>query len=525
MSDLADLISKAVTSHELNTPKPKRKAVGQLSAEKQKPHKTINMSPNNDQSEGQRGARPKPLRVPASNLNTSECVASFSTRNAILKKDATHTPPPQSVPTIDDIKQQINDKISNESHHLIPIFDKHLKSFLANLLKFQDDEILANLDIGNPNFTSMINEFFTIVQKFIVDQKILDISNPLGGEAITSVASLFVTNASIVTQAHKEKFVPLFSVVKTVPKEIISLMILGASFDQIWHALINITTVPKTSLNFSLSTLSQMHTKLSKTVSAQAIQNTELDHQVTKLAHRLGDLRTSEVEAKYLTLEYEIRIHGINSLGQGTAQHFRTQSFANQVKEVNNFVESHLDSKNVSFSTQILKPKQGARQFETLVIISFSHTTHKYEFEKNFSLYRRENPNCTISTSRPTPQRSPTDRDMPSVMDVRQQIGMLYNAKIAETKMTHPQITFTALSTEQIDNLQVALKTKYRPFKVYFEFLDPSNGTTFCHYNNQSNPFDEHDFTEATPNPLTRKHAMTDPGYKQVFQPRIFKKK
>ena len=371
----------------------------------------------------------------------------------------------------------------------------------------------------------MINEFFTIVQKFIVNQKILDNSNPLGGEAITSVASLFVTNASIVIQAHKEKFVPLFSVVKTVPKEIISLMILGASFDQIWHALINMTTVPKTSPNLSLSTLSQMHTKLSKTVSAQAIQNTELDHQVTKLAHRLGDLRTSEVEAKYLTLEYEIRIHGINSLGQGTAQHFRTQSFANQVKEVNNFVESHLDSKNVSFSTQILKPKQGARQFETLVIISFSHTTHKYEFEKNFSLYRRENPNCTISTSRPTPQKSPTDRDMPSVMDVRQQIGMLYNAKIAETKMTHPQITFTALSTEQIDNLQVALKTKYRPFKVYFEFLDPSNGTTFCHYNNQSNPFDEHDFTEAIPNPLTRKHAMTDPGYKQVFQPRIFKKK
>ena len=93
MSDLADLIAQAVTSHELNTPQPKRKAIGQLSAEKQKPHKTINMSLNNDQSEGQGGARPKALRVPASNLNNSECVASFSTRNAILKKDATHTPP------------------------------------------------------------------------------------------------------------------------------------------------------------------------------------------------------------------------------------------------------------------------------------------------------------------------------------------------------------------------------------------------------------------------------------------------
>ena len=39
------------------------------------------MSTNNEQNEGQGGARPKALRVPAANLNNSECVASFSTRN------------------------------------------------------------------------------------------------------------------------------------------------------------------------------------------------------------------------------------------------------------------------------------------------------------------------------------------------------------------------------------------------------------------------------------------------------------
>ena len=241
-------------------------------------------------------------------------------------------------------------------------------------------------------------------------------------------------------------------------------MILGANFDQMWYTLINVTLVTNTSPMHSLSTLSQLHTKLNKNVSAQAIQTTELDHQITKLAHRLGDLRTSEVETKYNSLEFEIRIHGINSLGQGTPHPFRTMSFANQIKEINNFVESHLDSENVSFSTQLIKPKTGARHFETLVIVRFSHTSHKYEFEKIFASYRRDHSECTISTSRPTPQKAPTDRDMPSIMDVRQHIGMLYNAKISETKLTHPEITFTTLSKDQIDNLQVALKTKNRPF-------------------------------------------------------------
>ena len=392
-------------------------------------------------------------------------------------------------------------------------------------MSVKEDEILANLDKSNPNFIAMCNELFTITQKFAINFKICDSTDPLANEALTTIASLFSTNASTVILANRESIDPYFSSVTKVTPDLIRLMILGANFDQMWYTLINVTLVTNTSPIHSLSTLSQLHTKLNKNVSAQAIQTTELDHQITKLAHRLGDLRTSEVETKYNSLEFEIRIHGINSLGQGTPHPFRTMSFANQIKEINKFVESHLDSENVSFSTQLFKPKTGARHFETLVIVRFSHTSHKYEFEKKFASYRRDHSECTISTSRPIPQKAPTDRDMPSIMDVRQQIGMLYNAKVSETKLTHPEITFTTLSKDQIDNLQVALKTKNRPFKLYFEFLDPINGTTFCQYDSQKNPFNEHDFTEAIPNPLTRKHAMTDPGYKKIYQPRIFRKK
>ena len=94
MSDLNELITQAVVNHELKTtPKPKRKAVDHLSAEKVKPNKLLSMAGENDHREPQGGARPKALRVPASNLNGVECVASFSMRNAILKKDESPPPP------------------------------------------------------------------------------------------------------------------------------------------------------------------------------------------------------------------------------------------------------------------------------------------------------------------------------------------------------------------------------------------------------------------------------------------------
>ena len=182
-----------------------------------------------------------------------------------------------------------------------------------------------------------------------------------------------------------------------------------------------------------------------------------------------------------------------------------------------------MDNQQAAFSTRILQPKQGTRHYETLVIIRFIHTADKFEFEKNFSSYRKNNPGCTISTSRPTPPRTSADRDMPNVNDIRTHIGMLYNSKVTTTKNKHPNILFTPLTTDQINSLQCVPKTKNRPFKLFYEFQDPSNGTTFCHYDLVTDPFKDHDFSNDIPNPITRKHAMADVNYQKVFQPRVFK--
>ena len=90
MSDLKQLINKAINNYEQANPKPlpKRKSDDQLSAEKTRPTKqaTLDLTPimfNNDQDQ----PRPKAIRVPITQLSNVDCVASFSTGSAILKKD------------------------------------------------------------------------------------------------------------------------------------------------------------------------------------------------------------------------------------------------------------------------------------------------------------------------------------------------------------------------------------------------------------------------------------------------------
>jgi hypothetical protein len=134
---------------------------------------------------------------------------------------------------------------------------------------------------------------------------------------------------------------------------------------------------------------------------------------------------------------------------------------------------SRMDNQNVPFSTQTLQPKPGARHYETLVIIKFIHTADKFEFESNFSTCTKSNPGCTISTSRPTPQRTPADRDMPNINDIRTRIGMLYNSKVTTTNITHPNILFPSLSTDQINSIQLGPKTKNRLLKNYPEISWP----------------------------------------------------
>ena len=120
-----------------------------------------------------------------------------------------------------------------------------------------------------------------------------------------------------------------------------------------------------------------MHKDLKDTVTDQTILATEQENQITKLAIRVGDLRTSELELNYKDLKSKLRVHNINTLDQGTPTHFCVLTFPQKVKTIHYFVLSHMDNKQSSFSTQIISPKQRARQIGSLAIIRFQYVPDK----------------------------------------------------------------------------------------------------------------------------------------------------
>ena len=73
--------------------------------------------------------------------------------------------------------------------------------------------------------------------------------------------------------------------------------------------------------------------------------------------------------------------------------------------------------------------------------------------------------------------------------------------------------------------MPVTIKTKQRPFATYYEYLCPTNNTTFMPYVPDTNPFLDYAFTEAIPNPITRAAAANDPKYKVRFHARPNKPK
>ena len=108
-----------------------------------------------------------------------------------------------------------------------------------------------------------------------------------------------------------------------INKDIIALIIRGANFDNKWLTIIR-DTMPTAKSCPSTFTLSNTLETLQENIENHQSDITELDHQITKISVRLGDLKTSELENRYQKVENTIRIHNINSIDEGTTHHFRT---------------------------------------------------------------------------------------------------------------------------------------------------------------------------------------------------------
>ena len=68
------------------------------------------------------------------------------------------------------------------------------------------------------------------------------------------------------------------------------------------------------------------------------------------------------------------------------------------------------------------------------------------------------------------------------------------------------------------NSLYINRRTSKNPFRIFFEFTDPTCNITLMRYNPGHNPFDLFDFSEAIPNPATREKAKIDDIYKKRYK-------
>ena len=76
---------------------------------------------------------------------------------------------------------------------------------------------------------------------------------------------------------------------------------------------------------------------------------------------------------------------------------------------------------------------------------------------------------------------------------------MLYNSALNAARENNVGITLNPLTDEQANAIQVHLKTKYKPFATYWEYLCPSNKMTFMVFDPRKNPFHLYDFNKEIP--------------------------
>ena len=467
---------------------------------------------------------PKMLHQDSKSLGNIPCAAAYHTMEAILTKDAIHPTPIEKQPTYKDTLIKISDNILDNKHKLIDILDNTLKTMMIATLKESDETNSAFFDIKSDSMTNLSNAAFQAILIFCdTNPELLHDTSGHFLPAKTNIASEMSSYIPRLFSNCKEELTPFLTMPSrntSFNHDIIALIIRGANFDNKWLTIIH-DTIPSAKSGISTCTLSNMLKNLQEDIEKHQSDIIELDHQVTKISVRLGDLKTSELEARHQQVENIIRLHNINSIDEGTPNHFRSLNHTEKTTRIHKLVKDHV-SPGVGYSTQIITPNTSTRQFEPLAVITFSNSNTKYQFERSFADFRKKNPQVKVTTSRPSPQKTASDRDIPDEHDIKLRIGMLYNQKVGEALRQNPNIEYKPLNDQEIESIKVKLKTKRKPFAAYWEFLCPSNNTTFMAYTQHTNPFNNYDFSNEIPNPLTRQQAATNPQYEKRLRPKFF---
>ena len=83
------------------------------------------------------------LRLPPNQLPNLECVAAYSTRYAILTRDAEHKEETIPAPSQQDILNILSDAVIALEHSILLVIDTAAKTALTELLSMPDSQVNA----------------------------------------------------------------------------------------------------------------------------------------------------------------------------------------------------------------------------------------------------------------------------------------------------------------------------------------------------------------------------------------------
>ena len=513
----------------------KRAAVSPLSAEREN-HKLAKNTPpspttstppivNMNAQSSQQNDRPRMIRERPGDIGQNNCANFFYARKEITEKDATQDidlPTPAN-PT--ESMARMSDVILNNKHNLINVLNKCLKQQLKKTLANKKETNAKFLDNDSPFFNILNTQILSFINTTLDQPEIKTYTHEhynntlhiIQGKIQEEINRIITQEKEIILSfiTHKQSGTELF-------KNFIELSIENISMDNQWKTAIY-NALPTHKSNTSIQTLAkQLNSSLDISKNNQA-EIKELEHCMEKAATHIGHIKSNQAEQRYKAIETQIRMHQIKEINSDDRDkpEFIQLSYHDKQLKIKEIIETHTKNKS-NCKIEIFEPKGSGKFFDPLALITFPTTNEKYSFESAFAAWKRSNPRAKLSISRPTPAKGRGDDGIPDIQIIRKHIAQMYNTEVIKHNSTNPDTphNYKPLNNEQMENIPVNQKVKYRPFAQYWEFLCPSNNITFMNYTPGTNPFINYNFGNLIANPITEREAAKDARYKERYPPR-----
>ena len=160
----------------------------------------------------------------------------------------------------------------------------------------------------------------------------------------------------------------------------------------------------------------------------------------------VADMKSQEVASRQHENEHKVRLHNLNQL-----DNFRDITFQDRIDLVTALLYKILGNKQ--FDIELITPRPNAKFFESLAIISFPTTGHKYRFEKEFSNYRKKN-TTKLTCSRTKMTINKSDK-FESEEEMKAQIKLQHDNTLKNTTNAH--VDHSPLSDNQVNGIQLNL--------------------------------------------------------------------